>query len=85
MVQKLSELLAEINDPRLRLDLSKVPSMSYYTGLMIEAYATGSNQPILSGGRYDEMLSEFGLDAGAVGFCCYMDNMVKALEAEEDD
>lgn len=50
------------------IDLSLVNRSNYYTGVIFRGYAQGSGVTILSGGRYDNLISEFGLDAPAVGF-----------------
>ncbi|MFC4653117.1 ATP phosphoribosyltransferase regulatory subunit [Lactococcus nasutitermitis] len=61
-------------------DLGMVPAMGYYTGLMFQVYAEGAAQPIISGGRYDELIKKFGAKTGAVGFCVHMDNVLKGLD-----
>lgn len=50
------------------IDLSLVNRSNYYTGVIFRGYAQGSGVTILSGGRYDNLISEFGLDAPAIGF-----------------
>lgn len=50
------------------IDLSLVNRSNYYTGVIFRGYAQGSGVTILSGGRYDNLIGEFGLDAPAVGF-----------------
>ena len=50
------------------IDLSLVNRSSYYTGVIFRGYAQGSGVTILSGGRYDNLIGEFGLDAPAIGF-----------------
>lgn len=41
---------------------------NYYTGVVFRGYAEGSGVTVLSGGRYDNLLGEFGLPAPAIGF-----------------
>lgn len=50
------------------IDLSLVNRSNYYTGVIFRGYVQGSGVTILSGGRYDNLIGEFGLDAPAVGF-----------------
>ena len=50
------------------IDLSLVNRSNYYTGIIFRGYAQGSGVTVLSGGRYDNLIAEFGLDAPAVGF-----------------
>ncbi len=50
------------------IDLGLVNRSNYYTGVIFRGYAQGSGVTALSGGRYDNLIGEFGLDAPAVGF-----------------
>jgi len=50
------------------IDLGLVNRSNYYTGVIFRGYAEGSGLTVLSGGRYDNLIGEFGLDAPAVGF-----------------
>ncbi len=55
-------------DGNILIDLGLVNRSNYYTGVIFRGYAEGSGVTILSGGRYDNLIGEFGLDAPAVGF-----------------
>lgn len=50
------------------IDLGFANRSNYYTGVIFRGYAEGSGVTILSGGRYDNLISEFGMDAPAIGF-----------------
>ncbi len=50
------------------IDLSIVNDMDYYTGLVFRGYADGAGEAVIGGGRYDNLLSNFGEDLGATGF-----------------
>lgn len=50
------------------LDLGLVNRSNYYTGIIFHGYAEGSGISVLSGGRYDNLLGEFGMPAPAIGF-----------------
>lgn len=63
-------------------DLGMVPTMKYYTGLMIKGYSDKSAQPIISGGRYDDLLPRFNKNVGAIGFCYHMNHILKAIDKE---
>lgn len=52
----------------LRLDLSLVRDFRYYSGSVFELYDASHRDPIIVGGRYDELLSRFGYDTPAVGW-----------------
>nr|MDD6335405.1 ATP phosphoribosyltransferase regulatory subunit [bacterium] len=65
----------------LSLDLGLVPSLQYYTGVIFRGLATGVGEPILSGGRYDDLLASFGRDLPATGFAVDIPRLLAALEA----
>ncbi|MBE6760628.1 MAG: ATP phosphoribosyltransferase regulatory subunit, partial [Ruminococcaceae bacterium] len=68
---------------KLIIDLGLVHQNDYYTGLVFSAYAEGSGAKILSGGRYDNLLSSFGMDSSACGFAINIDDLVKTLNPSE--
>ena len=47
--------------------LSKI---QYYTGIIFQAYTYGIGEPVVKGGRYNELLKHFGKPAASIGFCC---------------
>lgn len=51
-----------------QIDLSEVGSQAYHTGIVFQVYMPEMDTSIISGGRYDNLLSQFGIDAPAVGF-----------------
>ncbi|WP_058301027.1 ATP phosphoribosyltransferase regulatory subunit [Gorillibacterium timonense] len=50
------------------VDLTMVGDFGYYTGMTFEGYASGLGFPVVSGGRYDNLLGQFGRPAPATGF-----------------
>lgn len=67
------------------LDLTLVRHISYYTGIVFEAYAEGLGSPLAGGGRYDELLEKFNRPAQATGFGIRLDHLIEALDGEEDE
>lgn len=63
-------------------DLGIIRDLNYYTGMVFEAYTPGLGFPICGGGRYDTMLSSFGVDAGATGFALGIERLLLALERQ---
>jgi ATP phosphoribosyltransferase regulatory subunit len=53
---------------RVIVDLSEVRGMDYYTGITFRGVAPGLGWPLISGGRYDDLLVHFGRPMAAVGF-----------------
>lgn len=64
---------------KISVDLGIVSRTDYYTGIVFKGFVEGSGEEILSGGRYDTLLGEFGKDWGAVGFGVNVDAVCTAL------
>jgi ATP phosphoribosyltransferase regulatory subunit len=65
----------------LTADLGEVRGFAYYTGTVLHAYAPGTGDALVSGGRYDELLARFGWDLPAAGFGVDLDRADEALRA----
>lgn len=64
----------EATGQQVRIDVSTEPLQSYYTGLTFRGYVDGVSQYIVSGGRYDGLLSSFdGTPMPAVGMAFNID------------
>ena len=64
------------------IDLGMVQSLNYYTGIVFRGYTFGIGFPILSGGRYDGLLSKFGKDCPATGFTMGVNLVMMAMERQ---
>jgi len=62
------------------IDLGIVHEIDYYTGLVIGGYVDGIGESVLVGGRYDNLIANFGIDLPAVGFAVNVNLIAKALE-----
>ena len=51
-----------IGTGRLTVDLGMVNNADYYTGVIIKGYLEGYGEEVLSGGRYNKLLADFGCD-----------------------
>ncbi len=74
--------IAEIcgNDGNITVDLGLVNKTDYYTGLIIKGYLKGHGEEVISGGRYDKLISDFGYDIPAVGFAVNVNAISKVIE-----
>ena len=61
------------------VDLGLVNKTDYYTGLVIKGYLEGYGEEVLSGGRYDKLLAEFGYDIPAVGMAVNVDAVANVI------
>ncbi|KWX74866.1 ATP phosphoribosyltransferase regulatory subunit [Paenibacillus jilunlii] len=50
------------------IDLTMIGDFSYYTGMTFEGYASELGFPVCSGGRYDNLLQQFGRPVPSTGF-----------------
>ncbi len=66
-------------------DLSMLNGYNYYTGVVFRGYTYGTGNAIVKGGRYDNLLSQFGKDAPSVGFAIYVDELMNALSRNKID
>lgn len=64
----------------ITVDLGLVNKTDYYTGLIIKGYLKGHGDEVISGGRYDKLIAEFGYDIPAVGFAVNVNAISKVIE-----
>lgn len=91
---ELKEKLAALKDTynalrcagieEIRVDLGLVHKKNYYTGIIFRGYVEGYGQPVLSGGRYDTLIGDFGRDVPAVGFAINVEAAAKVLLKNTD-
>ncbi|MDI6799065.1 MAG: ATP phosphoribosyltransferase regulatory subunit [Actinomycetota bacterium] len=60
-------------------DFGMVKDFDYYTGIVFEAYSPNLGFPIGSGGRYDNLISEFSSARPACGFALGLERLHIAL------
>ena len=78
-LKKIYENLKELGyEDYLITDFSIIRDFNYYTGLLFEVYCPGVRSILGSGGRYDRLIREFGLDVPATGFALDIDLAHKA-------
>lgn len=68
-----------IGNGKLTVDLGMVNRTDYYTGVIIKGYLEGYGDEVLSGGRYDKLIADFGYDVPATGFAVNTDAVTKAV------
>jgi len=65
---------------RLHVDLAEVRGFDYYTGVRFQGFVAGAAEPVLQGGRYDDLLARYGRPSPAVGFAIDVEAAAGALE-----
>ncbi len=66
-------------------DLGMVGGYRYYNGMIFRGYTYGSGEPVVTGGRYDNLMEQFGRKAKAVGFAIVLDSVMAALSRQRID
>lgn len=66
---------------RVMVDMGIVHNIDYYTGTVFRGYIEGAGEPVLTGGRYDNLIKSFGESCPATGFavnvCLVADTIMK--------
>jgi ATP phosphoribosyltransferase regulatory subunit len=76
-----NHLQATHPEVRLGFDLADLSGYAYYSGARFAAYAEGSSDAVLRGGRYDEVGAVFGRRRPAVGFSLDLKSLVALTPA----
>lgn len=83
-LQQLYELLKLYGDEKyVSFDLGLVSKYHYYTGIIFKGYTYGVGDAVVTGGRYDSLLSYFGKDAASIGFVIHVDGLMQALSSRK--
>lgn len=94
--EKLAEMLAYLEELFIELesgggedcfmiDLGLVNQADYYSSLVFRGYIDSVGEPVLSGGRYDELFKDFGNDLPAVGFGINVDSLAANVRKEQEE
>ncbi len=68
----------------INIDCSVVNDMSYYNGIVFKGFLHNVPVSVLSGGRYDRLMSRVNKNAGAIGFAVYLDEVDRILDNSSD-
>ncbi|MBO5488612.1 MAG: ATP phosphoribosyltransferase regulatory subunit [Eubacterium sp.] len=82
-LEKLFHILQSYGmEQYVTFDLSMLSHYEYYTGVIFKAYTYGTGEAIASGGRYDNLLSQFGKQTPAIGLAFVLDELMSALQSQ---
>lgn len=85
-LEKLYALLEEYGvSAYVSFDLGMISNYTYYTGIIFKAYTHGLGDEIVAGGRYDNLIGQYGKKAPAVGFAIYVDRFIPILKSMDVD
>ena len=84
-MHKIYDILTPLGlGDKLIIDLGLVQRNDYYTGIVFTGYINGIGDAVLSGGRYDDLLSVFDAPMGAAGFAIDTDAVTIKQLADSD-
>ena len=67
----------------ISFDLGMLSTYDYYTGIIFRAYTYKTGEAIVTGGRYDNLVGQFGKDCPAIGLAIVIDNLMLALSRQK--
>ena len=83
-LEKVHQILKEYGlTEYISYDLGMLSKFCYYTGIIFKAYSYGIGDYMVSGGRYDKLLVQFGRDISAIGFAITIDRLMSALSSQK--
>ena len=83
----LSSQIPSDDAHRIVIDFALVNPLNYYNGLVFQGFAEGISEPVLSGGRYDQLARRFMPEypgAGAIGFALDMETLAGVWHRKSD-
>jgi ATP phosphoribosyltransferase regulatory subunit len=82
VLDRLEETCAAVSErsvgDRIQVDFGMLRDLGYYSGSILEVYDPSVGEAIGGGGRYDGLMTRFGLDQPAAGFSLYLEPIHKA-------
>lgn len=88
-IERLEELYTILTayglEKYITFDLGMLSKYNYYTGIIFRAYTYGTGDTVANGGRYDNLVGQFGKDAPAIGLAVMVDQLMLALTRQKID
>lgn len=69
-------------EEHITFDLGMLSHYEYYTGIIFKAYTYGTGAAIVTGGRYDNLVEQFGKKTAAIGLAFVLDELMIALDRQ---
>jgi len=83
-LEKLYEIMKEYGyENYVSFDLGMLSQYNYYTGIIFKAYTYGTGDAVATGGRYDNLVGQFGKEAPAIGLAIVIDQLMLALSRQK--
>lgn len=69
----------------ISFDLGMLDGYNYYTGIIFRGYTYGTGDAVVKGGRYNNLLGQFGKDAPSIGFAFTVEEVLMAMNRQGID
>ena len=69
---------------RVGIDFSAGGDADYYNGVIFNGYLEGVPHSVLTGGRYDRLLTKLGKKGGAIGFALYLGEIERYFAKDDE-
>jgi ATP phosphoribosyltransferase regulatory subunit len=84
-LKRTYDILCDLDlEKYISVDFGLLNNYKYYSGIIIRGIVDDVGSPILSGGRYDHLLEEFGRPAPATGFALRIKEIMTAINRQND-
>jgi len=85
-LERIFQGLVDLRMDKVMIDFGLVHQAEYYSSLIFRGYISSAGEPVLSGGRYDELFKDFGESLPAIGFGINVDQLASGmLKCNEPD
>ena len=85
-LEELCNILCDYGSlENIKLDLSMITDLKYYSGTIFQGYVEGISAEVLKGGRYDDLAKNFGESLPAIGFAIDMDDILNRIVYAVED
>lgn len=82
-LEEIYEILCHYKvEDHVSFDLGLLSKYRYYTGIIFQGYTYGTGEPLVKGGRYNQLMELFGKPSPAIGFCMVMEQVMNALDRQ---
>lgn len=83
-LKKIYDIMNEYGyEKYITFDLGMLSKYNYYTGIIFKAYTYGTGDAVVTGGRYDNLVGQFGKEAPAIGLAIVIDQLMLALSRQK--
>ncbi|AST58119.1 ATP phosphoribosyltransferase regulatory subunit [Thermoanaerobacterium thermosaccharolyticum] len=84
-LERVYDILKDFGmDKYITFDLGMVQSIDYYTGLIFRIFVKDLGYAICAGGRYDNLLKNYGKDLPATGFAISVERAMLAVQNQSE-